>query len=187
MPIVSIARRGDTHTGRVRRGAVALVLAAGLAVGTAGCSFVTTAQSQRPVLTTDGNDSDTDGLKVRGLLIVSSEDGKGALLGTVVNRSGADDRLVSLRVGTTNESPGVSLPDDEATRIGNDGLGAGNGTDPKMIAVSDPSVAPGKTTTVQLTFENAPAITLDVMIVKRQFQYADVPVPGLTGGTPQTT
>ena len=46
-----------------------------------------------------------------------------------------------------------------------------------MLVLTAASLKPGGTATLRLTFENAPAVTLQVLVVDREGDYADVPVP----------
>ena len=157
------------------------VVVAVVATGLAGCSFLYEAETQRPVITADGVWTDTGDLAVRGVLVVSDESGHGALLGMVVNNGSTDDRLVGVNVANTEVTPApdIAIPAGGSVQLGQRGPDFDDSTT-KMLTLSDPSVVPGGTTTVRLSFENAPAVTLQVLVVDREGDYADVPVPTAT-------
>jgi hypothetical protein len=154
------------------------VLVAVVATSLSGCSFLYQAETQRPVITADGVWTDTGDLGVRGVLVVSDEPGHGALLGMVVNNGTADDRLVGVKVAATEVTPApdIAIPAGGRAQLGQRGAEFDD-SNATMLTLSDPSVVPGGTTTVRLSFENAPAVTLEVLVVDREGDHADVPVP----------
>ena len=165
---------------RSRLRAVALIVAVAT-TGLSGCSFLYQAETQRPVTTADGVWTNTGDLGVRGLLAVSDEPGHGALLGMVVNNGSADDRLVGVDVGGTEVTPApdIPIPAGRSVQLGQRGPDFDDATTP-VLALSGPTVTPGGTTTIRLSFENAPAVTLTVLVVDRDGDFGDVPVPTAT-------
>jgi hypothetical protein len=163
---------------RSRLRGLAAVVAAVATMGVSGCSFVYQAETQRPVITADGVWVDTGDLAVRGVLVVSDEPGHGALNGMVVNNGATADRLVGVDVGASEvtPAPAIDIPAGASVQLGLRGPGFDD-TESTLLAVSDPSLQPGGTTTLRLTFENAPAVTLQVLVVEQEGDYADVPVP----------
>lgn len=167
-----------------RRSRLRLVLAffAVVTTGLSGCSFLYHAQTQRPVTTADGVWANSGDLAVRGVLIVSDQPDQGALLGMVVNNGSTADRLVGLTVGESEitPAPDIEIPPGGRVQLGQRGPNFDDSST-QVLALSDASIQPGGTTTVTLSFDNAPAVTLQVQVVDRQGDFADVPVPT---GTP---
>jgi hypothetical protein len=149
--------------------------------GLSGCSFLYQAQTQRPVTTADGVWANSGDLAIRGVLVVSDEPDHGALLGMVVNNGTTADRLVGIDIGESEvtPAPNVEIPAGGAVQLGQRGAGFDDSTT-QVLALSDASLMPGGTTTLRLTFDNAPAVTLQVQVVDREGDFADVPVPTAT-------
>jgi len=170
-----------TAPSRRSRLRVAAALLAVVMTGISGCSFLYQAETQRPVITADGVWTDTGDLGIRGVLVVSDEPGHGALIGMVVNNGSTADQLVGVKVGATEvtPAPAIAIPALGTVQIGQRGPDFDDAST-AMLVLSDPSLTPGGTTTVRLTFENSPAVTLQVLVVDQEGDYADVPVPTAT-------
>jgi hypothetical protein len=170
-----------TATPRRSRLRLVFALLAVVTTGLSGCSFLYQAQTQRPVITADGVWTNTGDLAIRGVLIVSDQPDQGALLGLVVNNGPTADRLVGLDVGESevNPAPDIEIPAGGRVQLGQRGPNFDDSTT-QVLALTDSSIRPGGTTTVKLTFDNAPAVTLQVLVVDRQGDFADVPVPTAT-------
>lgn len=178
-----------TATPRWSRLRVVAAMVAVVTTGISGCSFLYQAETQRPVITADGVWTDTGDLAVRGVLVVSDEPGHGALVGMVVNSGSTDDRLVGVDVGASEvtPAPAIEIPAGGTVQLGQRGPGfdvtpdmRGKAEETAMLVLSDATLRPGGTTTLRLTFENSPAVTLQVLVVDREGDYADVPVPTAT-------
>lgn len=174
-----------TATPRWSRLRVVAAMVAVVTTGISGCSFLYQAETQRPVITADGVWTDTGDLAVRGVLVVSDEPGHGALVGMVVNSGSTDDRLVGVDVGASEvtPAPAIEIPAGGTVQLGQRGPDFDD-TTTAMLVLSDASVRPGGTTTLRLTFENSPAVTLQVLVVDREGDYKGVPVPTATPTPP---
>jgi hypothetical protein len=169
-----------TSTHRIRRRLVSAVLAATtVTLGLSGCSWLTSAQTQRPVTVADGVWANTGDLGVRGLQIVSAVDGSGALLGMLVNNGSTGDRLVGVRVGETdvNPAPDIGIPPGGTAQLSQRGPGFEDDPTTLVLAVSDASIKAGGIATVRLTFENNPAVTLQVLVLDHDDTEVPVPTP----------
>jgi copper(I)-binding protein len=157
------------------------VLLAVVTTAMSGCSFLYQAETQRPVITADGVWTNTGDLGLRGVLVVSDEPGSGALLGMVVNSGSTDDRLVGISVDGTEVTPApdLAIPAGGTVQLGQRGQGFDDAT-ADMLVLTAASLKPGGTATLRLLFDNAPAVTLQVLVVDRDGNYADVPVPTAT-------
>lgn len=165
---------------RSRLRLLAAVLAA-VTIGLSGCSFLYQAQTQRPVTTADGVWANSGDLAIRGVLVVSDQPDHGALIGMVVNNGSTADRLVGIDVGISEitPAPDIEIPAGGAVQLGQRGPGFDDSST-QLLALTDSSLVPGGTTTVRLTFDHAPAVTLQVQVVDREGDFADVPVPTAT-------
>jgi hypothetical protein len=153
-------------------------LVAVLTTGISGCSFLYQAENQRPVITADGVWTNTGDLAIRGVLVVSDEPGRGVLLGMVVNSGSTDDQLAGIDVDGTEVTPApdIAIPAGGTVQLGQRGPDFDD-TTAQMQVLTAASLTPGGTATLQLTFENAPAVTLQVLVVDREGDFKDVPVP----------
>lgn len=170
-----------TATTRRSRLPLLAALLAVVTTGVSGCSFLYQAETQRPVITADGVWTNTGDLAVRGVLVVSDEPGRGALLGLVVNSGSTDDRLVGVDVDGTEVTPApdIAIPAGGTVQLGQRGPDFDD-TTAEMLVLTAASLKPGGTATLRLTFENSPAVTLQVLVVDREGDFADVPVPTAT-------
>lgn len=170
-----------TVTRRRSRLRILAIVVAVATTGLSGCSFLYQAETQRPVITADGVWTNTGDLAIRGVLVVSDEPGRGALIGMVVNNGSTADRLVGVDVGVAEVTPApdIAIPAGGSAQLGQRGPGFDDSAT-SMLELADASVRPGGTTTVRLTFDNAPAVTLQVLVVDREGDFADVPVPTAT-------
>jgi hypothetical protein len=79
----------------VRRTALAGATVA-LSVTVAACGASFNAQTSQNYQPSEGTNAQSDGVGVRNLLVLASEDGKGELHGVVVNSGDTDDKLVGI-------------------------------------------------------------------------------------------
>lgn len=73
----------------------------------AGCGAGHNSITIKPYTPTDGNQAQSDAVKVRNFLVVAEADGSGSIIGTVVNAADQSDAITSI---TINNAPVISAP-----------------------------------------------------------------------------
>ncbi len=159
---------------RIARRTSVRVAAAALAVvclpALAGCAIGSSAATGLQLASGNGANADAGALRVRDLTIVQGKDGTptGTFIGTVVNTGGTPDALVGVRIvdppagqvlitGTQASGGRLPFPAASSTRIGY------NSDD--HIDVAGLAVGPTQFVTVELQFESAGRVQLQVMAV----------------------
>lgn len=107
-------------------------------------------------------------------LVVSGEDGSGTVVAGLVNNDlEEDDALTGIQGAGEDRAVSVTLDGDvEIPARGSVQL-----VDETEVSVEGESVAPGNFVTLTFSFERGANVTLDVPVVDRRGDYADVPVP----------
>jgi len=143
-----------------------------------GCSFATLT-SYTPAV---GVQTDQSGLKIRNLLIVANDAGKGVVSGSVLSADG--DQLTGIsgvalkpdntNGGTLKASPvNLMIPAGDLINLTK-----------SSFNVSSPSLKPGLLASLTLTFSKAGAVTLQVPVVdSTDPDFTSVPVPSASAST----
>ena len=148
-------------TSRRTRRLVTVIAAAGATIALAGCGSNINAQTQDWYDATDGVnnsvDGTLDGMAVRSVVVVS--DGTdAAVVGTFVNQGVDADGVASITVDGEEATITGSLDvePDESVRLGPPGEA--------RAQVDGADLEPGFTTTVEISFDAAPAETLTALV-----------------------
>ena len=150
------------------RGAVA---ALGLLLA-AGCGANFDAQTNKIYQPAAGVNDQEGQVHAFNVLVVHSE-GRGTLIGALLNKAARSDALVAVtgrseRSDLTAEIDGsqLDLPPDQLAQIGDDGA----------VSISGEGLTLGASVEITLRFQNAGPVTVEVPVVARTGDYATVPV-----------
>ena len=159
-----------SHLSRRTRRLVTVIAAAGATIALAGCGSNINAQTQEWYDATDGVnnsvDGTLDGMAVRSVVVVS--DGTDAtVVGTFVNRGDDTDGVASITVDGEDATitGDLEVEPDESVRLGPPGEA--------RAQVDGVDLDPGLTTTVEISFDVAPAETLTAIIRAPEAEFAD--------------
>lgn len=159
-------------------GLIAVILSA-----LAGCEANINAETQEPYTPGQGVHADTDGLRLRGVVAVSAVNGSATLVGSIFNNSSVGDALetVRLRGGRVllGRSP-LPLPAGGVRVLGVD-TSQGKAT---PVALTGRRVRAGQVVPLRFDFRRAGAVTLNVLVVRREGPFATVPAPATTAAGP---
>ncbi|HLL07530.1 MAG TPA: hypothetical protein VK393_02625 [Nocardioidaceae bacterium] len=150
------------------RGAVA---ALGLLLA-AGCGANFDAQTNKIYQPAAGVNDQEGQVHAFNVLVVHSE-GRGTLIGALLNKAARSDALVAVTGRSdssdlTAEIAGsqLDLPPDQLAQIGDDGA----------VSISGEGLTLGASVEITLRFQNAGPVTVEVPVVARTGDYATVPV-----------
>ncbi|EFQ82468.1 hypothetical protein HMPREF0063_11677 [Aeromicrobium marinum DSM 15272] len=145
---------------------------AGLVLATAGCD-ADPPQHER----SSGQVERTESVTAANLVIVVDGDGRGVLIGTLLNRGPGADRLVDvdaegeslleLPIAVDLVGGPVTLPSDEPVRL----------AEQPEVVLSSVRLVPGFRAPLELTFAESDPIVTTVRVEARTGPYADVSIP----------
>ena len=160
---------------RLRR-AVAAVLVAAALPALSGCASgfdSPVLRDYNPVVGVNVREGEVWGMN---MLVVLPESGRGTLVGALLNKGNATDRLVGATVSlpqndtatvqSTMERSSVTLPPEQLVEL----------SDPTTVAVQG-DADPGRFVDLTLQFQRAEPIRVKVPVVDAAGAYADVPLP----------
>ncbi|QLQ14875.1 MAG: hypothetical protein HZY73_03065 [Micropruina sp.] len=159
----------------LRRSVATAALIAGLTLS--GCGF--DAQTLRPYNQSQGVNVDGPQVKVRNLLIVADDSGKGVVSGTLV--SSADDALAGVAGGAhqaNGSDAGTLTVTATALPLTLPAANAVVLTNPlPVVKVSSPGLKPGLTATLVLTLRSGARVSADVPVMSSADPvYAGIPL-----------
>jgi hypothetical protein len=138
----------------------------------AGCGANFDAQTNKIYQPAAGVNDQEGQVHAFNVLVVHS-DGRGTLIGALLNKAGRGDALVAVtgrseRSDLTAEIDGaqLELPPDQLAQLGDDAA----------VSISGEGLNLGATVEITLRFQNAGPVTLEVPVVARSGDYATVPV-----------
>lgn len=155
-------------TRRTRHVVVAAALTLALVSTLSGCASGFNAGTSLQQASGNGANANLGDLQIRDITIVKVDDATTAtLIGTIVNRGGEDDALTGVTLleptgevaigGTAAVGGALPLPTLSATRIGYD--------NEHHVDISVFTAAPTQYVTVELQFQRAGTVRMDVMAV----------------------
>ncbi|MGI8888114.1 MAG: hypothetical protein ACR2GB_03940 [Nocardioidaceae bacterium] len=139
----------------------------------AACGANFDAQSNQIYQPADGTNSDIGDVLARNVLIVA-DDSRGTLVSYLVNQTATADKLRQVtvtagdgsKVESTVTEGGVELPPSVGVQV----------ADKAAVQLQGEALKPGYFVEVEMTFERAAPLNLDVPIVDRSGAYADVAI-----------
>ncbi len=154
--------------------AAATVVLAAPVLSSCGTNFnAPTDQVYTPGVGVNDRSGDVDVLHA---LIVSGAHGSGTVIAGLVNQNlDTDDALTSISGSGDDSSISVApagpvtIPSDDLVQLANDG----------EFSVEGEQIVPGKFVELTFTFQNAEAVTINVPVVPRSAEFAEIPVPSI--------
>ena len=135
-----------------------------------GCGSGQTAVTRTIKQITDGVEAESNGIKLRNVLIVKTADAEGVLVATVVNTSDEADSLVSVSIGgamTTLVAKSSELKKNKPIIFVGDSANAD-----AFIPALERSA--GKRIDITFTFAKAAAVTVNALVVNGEGIYKDL-------------
>ena len=135
-----------------------------------GCGSGQTAVTRTIKQITDGVEAESNGIKLRNVLIVKTANGEGVLVATVVNTSDEADSLVSVSIGgamTTLVAKSSELKKNKPIIFVGDSANA----DAFIPALER---AAGERIDITFTFAKAAAVTVNALVVNGEGIYKDL-------------
>ena len=136
----------------------------------ASCGFnYPTDQVYTPSVGVNDRDGDVDVLHA---LVVSGAEGSGTVVAALVNNQQEDDALTEIAGSgpdasvTVSSAGSVEVPGTELVQLAEEEIG-----------VEGESIAPGQFVELTFSFQNAESVTVEVPVVARRGDYAEIPVP----------
>jgi copper(I)-binding protein len=121
-----------------------------------------------------GMNARTGSVDVLHAVIVSDTDGTGTVIAALVNNDQDDaDRLVE--VAGAGDDQAITVESGDGVEL--DPAGAYQLADEGEITATGGQIRPGHVVALTFTFERGESVTLDVPVVDRSDEFADVPVP----------
>lgn len=144
---------------RFPRAAAAIALAAGVALGTAGCTFLTPIATLNQYNPSDGVNTSVGAIDVRNMVGIINEDGSAINLLVTFNNTSADDITLSVQFdsGGQRTTETFTVPGSNALQLGVD--------DEQSILVLDPGVKAGDLLEVYVQYGDVPGKTILVPVL----------------------
>ena len=161
---------------------------------TSGCGSNFNAESQDPYQPGPGITDRSSDVFVINMLVVTSDEGMGTVVGSLVNQRSQSDYVVEFtashsEAGELRTSPLPAVPADEASS-GGDAPSAGVAVPasgatqlPKdaQLQVTGEAVVPGTLVTLTFTFHRGEPVTVEVPVFSEDNSYVGGPVGATTG------
>ena len=145
----------------------------------ASCGFdYPTDQVYTPGVGVNDRDGDIDVLHA---LVVSGAEGSGTVVAALVNNQQEDDALTEIAGSgpdasvTVSSAGSVEVPGTELVQLAEEEIG-----------VEGESIAPGQFVELTFSFQNAESVTVEVPVVARRGDYAEIPVPSVAPAAEET-
>ena len=135
-----------------------------------GCGSGQNAATRNIKQVTDGVEAESNGIKLRNVLIVKTTNGEGVLVATIVNTSDEADSLVSVSIGgamTTLVAKSSELKKNKPIIFVGDSANAD-----ASIPVLNTSA--GERIDITFTFAKAAAVTVDALVVNGEGIYQEL-------------
>jgi copper(I)-binding protein len=135
-----------------------------------GCGSGQNAATRNIKQVTDGVEAESNGIKLRNVLIVKTTNGEGVLVATIVNTSDEADSLVSVSIGgamTTLVAKSSELKKNKPIIFVGDSANAD-----ASIPVLNTSA--GERINITFTFAKAAAVTVDALVVNGEGIYQEL-------------
>lgn len=159
------------------RSVAVIALSITLGLSLTACGAGNDAATRQITQVTDGVDGSITSygsdLKVNSILLVAQPDGSAVLVGSIVNRSVKEDVLLGLAAGGIT----ATLSQSELPLAPNAPLIFGGDSANANAVIPGLNAGVGTRIKVQMFFEIAGALTLDVIVRGRDAEYAFVGVP----------
>lgn len=156
-----------SKTTRARAGALSLIAV----IATAGCSFTSPFQTEKPMSLGDGVMLDLGDLEVRNLAIVTGKAGDDATLTGTVGNSGSEDAKLQVLAQEGADPLEATIPANSVVTLSTDG---------EKLTVPGLDVAPGSMTEVAVRATGADLTPVTIPVLDPAGYYEDYAPEGWT-------